>query len=326
MTDLTRSAGLTGFIALAASFGLDPVRLAREAHLPVAALTDLDLPITTGHIATLLNLAAEKSGVEDFGLRLADKRRMSNVGPLALLASMQPTLREMIDVLCRYQRIHSEALVPVREETPQGMFLRIEISVKDHVAMRQIVEMVLGSICRYVQATMLTGWRPKAVMFRHVAPIGVTLHRDLFRCAPEFSADFDGLVLEHKDLETELNRPDPVLLSYLQAYIDQMYARNRATAADEVRQVIVALLPAGGCQADTVAAHLGINRRTLTRRLAEEGTSFSQLLEIVRAELIEAHLAGKRSFSEVAELVGLASRSSLSHWLSRHGKRANSLP
>lgn len=322
MTDFTRSAGLTGFVPLAASFGLDPVRLARSVRLPVAALTEPDLPVTVGRIATLLNLAAEQSGVEDFGLRLADKRRMSNVGPLALLASMQPTLREMLDVLCRYQRIHSEPLITIREETPQGMFLRIEFAIKERVAVRQIVEMALGSICRYVQAVMETGWRPKAVMFRHAAPAGATLHRDLFRCVPRFSADFDGLLFDRKDLDTELNAPDPVLVSYLQAYIDQMYSRTHATTADEVRQVLMSLLPSGRSQADAVAASMGINRRTLNRRLSREGTNFSQLLEDVRRELIEAHFAGRRSFSEVAELVGLSSRSSLSHWLARHGKRA----
>lgn len=153
-------------------------------------------------------------------------------------------------------------------------------------------------------------------------PAGATLHRDQFRCVPKFSADFDGLLFDRKDLDTELNAPDPVLVSYLQAYIDQMYARTHATASDEVRQVLMSLLPSGRSQADAVAASMGINRRTLNRRLCREGTNFSQLLEEVRKELIEAHLAGQRSFSEVAELVGLSSRSSLSHWLTRHGKES----
>lgn len=321
MTDFTRSAGLTGFVQLAASFGLNPVRLARSARLPAAALTEPDLPVPAGRIATLLNLAAEQSGVEDFGLRLADKRRMSTVGPLALLASMQPTLREMLKVLCNNIRLHSESLVAVTEETDRLMFLRVEFVLKEHVPLRQSVDMVLGSVCRYIQAVMETGWCPKAVMLRSPPPRGPTLHAELFRRAPTFSADFDGLVIDRRDLDREFNAPDPVLISYLQAYIDQMYSRTHATTADEVRQVLMGLLPGGRSQADAVAASMGINRRTLARRLAEEKTTFSQLLEDVRAKLIETHLAAKRPYGEVAELVGLASSSGLAHWLTRHGKR-----
>lgn len=321
MTELNRSAALSGFVQLAHRYGLDPVRLAKKVRVPPACLTDLDLPLSQTAIATLLNLAAEESGVEDFGLRLADKRRISNVGPLALLASMQPTLREMLKVLSNNMRLHSESLVVVIEETDRLMFLRVEFVHMERVPLRQLVDLVLGSVCRYIQAVMETGWRPKAVMLRSPPPRGPTLHADLFRRAPTYSADFDGLVLDRKDLDTEFNAPDPLLLSYVQTYIDQMQSRNRKTMADEVRRVIVALLPGGRCQADSVAAHLGISRRTLTRQLAGERTSFSQLLEEVRAELIEAHLAAKRSYGEVAELVGLASRSGLSHWLTRHGKR-----
>jgi AraC-like DNA-binding protein len=67
-----------------------------------------------------------------------------------------------------------------------------------------------------------------------------------------------------------------------------------------------------------VAAHLGITRRTLHRRLAEEKSNFRQLVDEKRSTLVAAYLGGRRKYNEIAELVGLGSASGLSHWLRRH--------
>jgi AraC-like DNA-binding protein/septum formation topological specificity factor MinE len=318
MPELTRSAGLSGFAALVSAYGLDPLALATEARLPAQALSEPDLLVAASSIAALLELAAARTGAEDFGLRLADKRRMSNMGPIALLASMQPTLRQMLAVICRYQALNIGPLSLVLEETGDVAVLRGEIDLPGRVVSRHVIELVFGGLCRYIQAVMETGWRPRAVMFRHLPPRGPTIHGELFRRAPAFRADFDGLVLARADLEVAFDAHDPVLLSYLQTYIDQLIRGRARSMRDEAGEVIVALLPTGHCSADAVAAHLGITRRTLHRRLAEEKSNFRQLVGEKRSALVAAYLGGRRKYNEIAELVGLGSASGLSHWLRRH--------
>jgi AraC-like DNA-binding protein len=318
MPQLTRSAGLSGFTALVSAYGLDPTALAREARLPARALSEPDLLVAASSVAALLDLAAARTGAEDFGLRLADKRRMSNMGPIALLASMQPTLRKMLAVICRYQALNIGPLSLVLKEVGDVAVLRGEVDLASGVVSRHVIELVFGGLCRYIQAVMETGWRPRAVMFRHLPPRGPTIHGELFRRAPAFRADFDGLVLARADLEVAFDAHDPVLLSYLQAHIDQLISGRARSMRDEAGEVIVALLPTGQCSADAVAAHLGITRRTLHRRLSEEKSSFRQLVEDKRSTLIAAYVRGERKYSEIADLVGLSSASGLSHWLRRH--------
>jgi AraC-like DNA-binding protein len=318
MPQLTRSAGLSGFTALVSAYGLDPIALAREARLPARALSEPDLLVAASSVAALLDLAAARTGAEDFGLRLADKRRMSNMGPIGLLASMQPTLRKMLAVICRYQALNIGPLSLVLEEAGDVAIFRGEVDLRGGAASRHVIELVFGGLCRYVQAVMETGWRPRAVMFRHLPPRGPTIHHELFRRAPVFRADFDGLVLARNDLAVAFDAHDPVLLGYLQSHIDQLTRGRARTMRDEAGEVIVALLPTGQCSADAVAAHLGITRRTLHRRLAEENSSFRRLVEERRLALVAAYLGGKRKYNEIAELVGLNSASGLSHWLRRH--------
>jgi hypothetical protein len=45
----------------------------------------------------------------DFGLRLAERRSLSNLGALALLIREQPTIRKALEVLANY--IHLQATV-----------------------------------------------------------------------------------------------------------------------------------------------------------------------------------------------------------------------
>ena len=104
MSLLIRAASLTDFVEVARSVDLDPLALLDEVGLPRHALSDPDLKISAEAVRSLLELAAERSGVETFGLRMAEKRRASNLGLLALLVREEPTLRRALDALSRFGR------------------------------------------------------------------------------------------------------------------------------------------------------------------------------------------------------------------------------
>src|SRR3954452_4749901 len=73
MTDLIRSAGLSYYPEVARSVGLDPKQMMRKVRLPLACLDKPDTPIAVTGLRRLLELSAEASGAEDFGLRLAER-------------------------------------------------------------------------------------------------------------------------------------------------------------------------------------------------------------------------------------------------------------
>ena len=90
---------------------------------------------------------------------------------------------------------------------------------------------------------------------------------------------------------------------------------TRSSSADSARQLIAALLPGGRCTADQVAAHLGMDRRTLHRHLLSEGESFSSLMASVRSEFAVRQIRDSdRPLAELAELLGFSSPSALAFW------------
>jgi AraC-like DNA-binding protein len=64
-----------------------------------------------------------------------------------------------------------------------------------------------------------------------------------------------------------------------------------------------------------VAQRLGVDRRTVHRRLAEEGETFSSLLDSVRAELATRYIDNRdRPLASVAELLGFSAHSAFARW------------
>ena len=95
--------------------------------------------------------------------------------------------------------------------------------------------------------------------------------------------------------------------------------RIRSSGSDElteqVRRLVVSLLGSGACTIEIVAQHLGVDRRTVHRRLAQEGETFSQIVASVRRELATGFLEDpNRNLAEVSSLLGFSSLSGFSRW------------
>ena len=318
VTEMGRSAGLTGFADLARTLGLDPYRLAAAEQVPVSTLASPDLKIPAANVGRLLERAARTAGLDDFGLRLAEKRRLSNMGPVGLIAREQPTLRKALEVMVQYQWMQSEALSLTIDEADDIAVLHLRIRGLGARLARQATELCIGVLCTNIRAIVGGTWRPQAVLFRHGPPASDATHRRVFGLTPQFNQDLDGLALLNAQLDAPTTASDPAMAREVERYIDLLAHGHRRSVADRVEELIVLLLPTGGCTAQRVSRHLGVDRRTLHRWLAEEGLSFSGLLDEKRRELVLFHLGdARRSLAAISDLAGFASPSSFSHWSRR---------
>jgi AraC-like DNA-binding protein len=84
--------------------------------------------------------------------------------------------------------------------------------------------------------------------------------------------------------------------------------RRRSGTSLRVRRVILEQLhEVKGAPGDRVADVLGISRRTLSRRLEQEGTSFVEELDRARREIALVHVAEtEEPLTEVAYLLGFS--------------------
>ena len=324
MKGLIRGASLTHYADVARHAGLDPSRMLSEFGVPSRCLKEPELKVPIDAVRRLLEASAERSGVEGFGLLMAEARRLSNLGPLGLLIREQPTMRLALDALVRYSNRLNEALFLTIEESQEVVVLREELIVGGSGSVRQSTELAIGVAFRMLRTFLGSEWRPRRVCFAHDAPADRSIHERVFGRNVEFGHDFNGIVCARTDLDVVNPDADPVVARLARQMLEANPASKTADMSTRVRELVVMLLGTGTCTIDRVAQHLGIDRRTVHRRLAHDGATFSGLVEAVRRELAERYVKDPhRSLAEVSLLLGFSAPSGFSRW---YRQRFNAKP
>jgi len=319
MSALVRAAALTNFAELARGLGLEPLQLMASVGLQPRVLEEPDLRIPVDRVGELLERAATLSRCESFGLRMAETRQLSNLEPVGMLIRDQPTLRDSLAVLLRYHLALNGGIALVIEEKAGVVVIREEVLTGGRGSVRQSIELAVGVMLRLMRQFLGAEWRPRRVCFIHEAPQDIATHLRVFGPCVEFRHDFNGIVCGRQDLDTVNPHADPAMARYAQQFLDAALREPGAAPSllDDVRRAALLLLPSGRCSMEQVADQLGIVSRTVQRRLAEEGTSFSDLVNQLRVELAQRYVElSDRPLTDVAALLGFSAPSGFSRWYS----------
>jgi AraC-like DNA-binding protein len=246
---------------------------------------------------------------------MALARRLSDMGPLGLLMREQPTLRHALDVCASYANRLNGSLYFTLEESPNVVVLREDLLIGTPGPLRQSIELAIGVVYRVLQAFMGSAWRPLSVCFSHDAPMDRADHDRLFGCRIEFGQAFNGIVCSLRDLDVQNPNADPGLARLARQMLEAYPDHDPDKLSAQVRRLVASLLNTGSCSIEVIAQHLGVDRRTVHRRLASEGETFSHIVESVRRELATHFLADpQRNLAEVSSLLGFSSLSGFSRW------------
>jgi len=315
--ELVRAASLTGYFTVAEQLGLDALSLLRSAGLTRPMLANPEQMIPARSAVALLEASAAASGCDSFGLRMAELRQLSDIGMVSLLIVHQPTLREALEVLSDYRnRINSNLALHI-EDHGDTMFLREHFALDPPMMSRQVNDIALGVLYKVCRTMMGDHWRPQCVClsYERPPPAERAVYDRLFDCQIHFGTDFDGIVVETRDMDRRNPKADDALARHARQLIGMMIDPGVRSIGEEVEQSIRLLMPAGRASISGVADSLGTNVRTLQRRLDREETSFSELLDRVRLQQVSQHFANRRlRLTDVAHLLGYSTLASFSAW------------
>ncbi|WP_140420638.1 AraC family transcriptional regulator [Novosphingobium sp. B 225] len=321
--ELVRAATLTGYLELAAQFRLDPLPLLRGAGLSRSVIAEPDRMIPARSVIHLLEESARAAHCPTFALRMALRRTVADLGLVSLLIAHQPSLREAFAVMQRYRNRINSTLVLQLEERGGVAVLHESWALEPPLVSRQSDELALGVLAGIGQWLLGPAWRVEEVRFAHAAPaVGeMPVYARAFGAPVRFGSDFVGLVLDSGVLDLPNPRADPALAAHAGAMAQAMIEGAPRSIEQEVEEALLQQLPVNGASLPVTARALGLNPRTLQRRLEAAGQPFAALLERVRRQQAARHLANPRlSLTQVAELTGYASLSAFTRWYnSSHG-------
>jgi AraC-like DNA-binding protein len=315
MSHFVHSGSLTSFAEVVRDAGLDPGRLLDDFGLPRASLDEPDLMIPVDAVASMLEASAQRCGDESLGIKIAEARKVSSLGPLGMFAREQPTLRDAISALSDYGRLINEALVIGTEEDSDVAIVRVELLVGDIGPIRQATELAVGLVVKTMRTFLGAEWKPRRVCFVHDAPNEGSVHARFLGRDVKFGQDFNGIVCSGRDLDAVNPAADPTMARYARQLLETWRTHGDESFADNVRQLVLMQLGTGRSSVECIAHLLRIDRRTIHRRLAQEQQTFSGIVDAVRRELATRYLAERRrTLAEIAGLLGFAAPSGFSRW------------
>jgi AraC-like DNA-binding protein len=299
----------------AAKKGVDVDLLLRKAGLSRGQIDDRQARFEVRRQIKFLNLVAEVLGDDLLGFHLSQNFDPRTVGLLHYVFASSDTLNEAIRRAARYSSMVNEGIKLTRREG-KGLDVAFEyVGISRRLDRHQIEFWVAGlmRVCRQLTNRHLIA---DSVTFVHRRSPTAEL-RSFYGCKLKFGADADETTFPRSVRNMPLVGADPYLNKLLIKYCEEALAHrrtNRNPFGIRVENAVAVLLPHGKAQMSEVAHKLGMSRRTLARRLASEGLTFTGVLDDLRSDLAKRHLADHDlSISKIAWLLGYSEVSAFAH-------------
>lgn len=277
----------------------------------------LDHPNRTmdlGAYVAMMEEAARDTDQDNFGLEFGQIFQPEMLGLIGGIALASPTLGAALENLARYFPLHQQATETRFHR--DGPFLRLEYRILDGglLARRQDAELTLGMFANVIRAALGPSWTPEETQYEHPRPADWRRHEAAFGAPAHFGQRTNALVFRDRDLARRMPAGD---LGRLTRLCDTLTRIAGGVAnpplLDRVRAEVRARLSDGPPRVDDIADGLGIARWTLQRRLADDGMTFSDLVETTRRDLAALYLRHRHvPISDIADLLGYSEPSAFS--------------
>jgi len=310
--------------ARAQQAGIPLAPLLEKAGLTEAEVLDHSARIEVRHQIDFLNLVAPAVDDPFLGFHLAQGCDLRALGLLYYVWASSRTLGDALRRGSRYTLVVNEGLrlryVEGRDGARGVKMVFDYVGVPRHIDRHQ---MEFGMTALVRMCRQLTGRElaPSCIQFTHHRSEDAAELSAYFGCAVQFGAAADQATVDPTLRDIALVTADSYLNELLIAYGDEALAQraaNRASFRSQVENAMMPLLPHGSVRAGEIAKSLGVSQRTLARRLAVEGVTFSEVLEGLRSDLARQYLSdGKVTVSQVAWLLGYQEISAFTHAFKR---------
>jgi AraC-like DNA-binding protein len=296
--------------------GCSTQALFEQANLDYSALGDPNARYPVSATTRLWRLAVAATGDPCFGIEVARHAQFVHFHGLGFSLAASSSLREAFERIIRFFRLVTDAAHMHLEEQPTRLRFVVGVSQKPADEAMDALAAVAVRVCRALRDRT---FNPLAVELRRPSPPDPAPFVRYFRVAPRFGAEQDALTFDRKAFEARLPTGNVELARVNDSVVEQHLAQLDAPGVVfRVRKTLIEQLPRGEPSQSDVARHLGLSRRSLQRRLADDGTSYTEVLEKTRAELARAYaLEAKYSITEIAYLLGYATVTSFSRAFTR---------
>lgn len=328
--DETKS-GLTGWVlaivrAMRTS-GIDPDQVLRDIGMDPSRLAGGYSRYSQHQISLLWQKAVVLSDA-DFALRVAAEVRPSTFHVVGYAMSCSATLSRALHRFAFYCRLISDSATATLTESGEEATLAIHFDTGGPPPIYQTVDTVLASVLGFLRWIAGEEINPVAVNFVHPKPLMGGGLEAYFGCPVAYGQPDDSIVFRRVDLEAQIMVADEELASLLDGVANRYLEKRMAGRfALRVRDALKARLGDGMVRKGDIAKRLHMTERTLLRRLKEEGTTFSDVLDQVRLQQAFQYLRrDDLTIRDIAYMLGFSDEGTFSRAFKRWtGRRPSTI-
>ncbi|AJD48733.1 AraC family transcriptional regulator [Isoalcanivorax pacificus W11-5] len=317
-------AALDQYLVSARAAGLDISPALADAGLDEATARQPDSRVPGERFEILLERLIAISGDPLFGLHTSQFVQPGSYSVMGYIAMNATTLNEALSKVALYEKLVGD--MGTTEVMPAGQLVEVRWCCRHtrQPVRRHLIENVFGSWVRYSRwLANNDALTPELVLFEHDVhdSSAVAAYEKVFGCEVRFNQPCSALRADPRVLDVRLRHPDPHLLSTLEAHAASKLQQLGidTSLAHKVREQIRASLGERLPRKEQIACELGINMRTLHRRLREEGTTWQQVLDELRQQLALQYLRDSDlPQASIAERLGYSDIRSFQRSFKRH--------
>lgn len=300
----------------AAAVGVDDTALLRDVGINPDLLQLRGEQVSLGTYLELYALAVERSGDPDLGLYVGHIMYFSGMSMHLYMTTICRNLKEYFNLIPSTLRLHGDTgRVLIK---PQGDFIRLEWHpLDDRTAnWRPLTDEMLKLSADIVSGICALPVPVLSADLCYPAPDDTRALKLAFGPNLKFGCEVSCLYFARETLRYPLVDLDFDLNSDFWAGPQAVFEtpENEEPFIRDTRAAIRRSLPGGDLTVDSLAAQMGISRRTLQRRLGRFGVSFKQMLQDVRQQQSRRYLDDPRlAVTEIALLLGYSDQASFSN-------------
>lgn len=301
---MQRVGAFTALPALIRQLGADPNPIFHNAGVTKDVFASAENRVAYRAVGRILLEAAARTKCAHFGLLVGRVWHCADLGVLGRITRNSPTVGDALRNHVVYQHLNSDGATPFLREAAGVVDFGIAIYEEDVVGLPQFFDAYLVAGMNLLLELCGPGWMPTEVFLPSAKPRDCSHHRHVFKVTPHFDADFCALRFSAHWLRRSVDGADPQTLRLAE---QQASIAGAPKLLQQVHRALRVLLLKGKSSGDDVARSLAMHRRTLNRRLREQGTTFQAVLDKVRFEVARQLLSSSNiSLDDVAASLGYA--------------------
>lgn len=260
----------------------------------------------------LFNWLAKRCGDSRLGLHLGEETDISTFGGSAYMIYHTATLRDCLKCLSSYDQTISQGISITFSEGNYQSCVEYSVVHKSGDEVIQDVEMTVSMLLRFCREHLGDQWMPQKIHFNHAAPQQLDEHHRLLGKDVFFDQPVNSIWFDTDELNTGVTTADPYLLEVLRDHTDQLQETilRQNDLLAQVKYFIARTMGSEDCTANIAAEQLYMSRRSLTRHLKNQDTTFRNLKNEIIKEVAQKALAETSvSINEIASRLGYSETS-----------------